>query len=47
MGSEMCIRDRDEAGNAQVRFYNNSRCRRLKITAEMISADGAIGMFNE
>ena len=37
----------DEAGNAQVRFYNNSRCRRLKITAEMISADGAIGMFNE
>ena len=37
----------DEAGNAQVRFYNNSRCRRLKITAEMISVDGAIGMFNE
>lgn len=37
----------DEDGNATVRFYNNSRCRRLKITAETISADGAIGTFNE
>lgn len=37
----------DEAGNARVSFYNNSRCRKLKITAEMISADGTIGMFSE
>lgn len=37
----------DEAGNAQVSFYNNSRCRKLKITAETISADGMIGLFSE
>lgn len=37
----------DEAGNAKVSFYNNSRCRRLKITAETISSDGIIGVYNE
>lgn len=37
----------DEAGQARVSFYNNSRCRKLKITTEMISADGTIGMFSE
>lgn len=37
----------DEAGNAKVSFYNNSRCRRLKITAETISPDGIIGVYNE
>lgn len=37
----------DEAGNVRVSFYNNSRCRKLKITAEMISAGGAIGIFSE
>ncbi|WP_373192261.1 hypothetical protein [Bacteroides caccae] len=37
----------DKAGNARVSFYNNGRCRKLKITAEMIAADGTIGMFNE
>ena len=37
----------DKGGNARVSFYNNGRCRKLKITAEMIAADGTIGMFNE
>lgn len=37
----------DEAGNARVSFYNNSRCRKLKITAETISAGGIIGVLNE
>lgn len=37
----------DEAGNARVSFYNNSRCRRLKIIAETISPDGTIGVYNE
>lgn len=36
-----------EAGNAQVRLYNNSRYCRLKIAAEMILTDGATGVFNE
>lgn len=37
----------DEAGNAQIRFYNNSRCRKLRINAETISADGIIGVLDE
>lgn len=35
----------DENGNAKVRFYNNSRCRKLKISAETISGEGTIGTF--
>lgn len=37
----------DEEGNAKIRFYNNSRCRDFKITAETISAEGTIGSFKE
>jgi len=37
----------DEEGNAVVRFYNNSRCRRMKVNAETISADGIIGSYIE
>lgn len=37
----------DEAGNAKIHFYNNGRCRKLKICAETISAEGIIGTFNE
>lgn len=37
----------DESGHAKIRFYNNSRCRHPKITAETISADGTIGVLNE
>ncbi len=37
----------DEAGKAEVRFYNNSRCRQLKVTAETVSAEGAVGTLNE
>lgn len=37
----------DENGNARARFYNNGRCRKLKISAETISGEGTIGTFNE
>lgn len=37
----------DETGNAKVSFYNNSRCRKMKVTAETISENGLIGVFNE
>lgn len=35
----------DENGKAQVRFYNNGRCRRLTIEAETIAADGTMGVM--
>lgn len=37
----------DEAGNATIRFYNNSCSHPLKVSAETISADGTIGTFGE
>lgn len=37
----------DESGNAKIRFYNNSRCRQLKVRAETISVDGTMGTFSE
>ena len=36
----------DEQGRASVRFYNNSRCRRMKISAETLADDGAIGVLS-
>ena len=35
----------DKDGKAHIRFYNNSRCRKLKINAETITADGLIGIY--
>lgn len=37
----------DENGNANAHFYNNSRCWKLKISAETISAKGTIGSFSK
>lgn len=37
----------DAEGNVKIRFYNNSRCRNFKITAETVSAKGEIGLLNE
>lgn len=34
----------DEQGRASVTFYNNSRCRRMKVSAQTLSTDGAIGV---
>ncbi len=36
----------DEQGRASVTFYNNSRCRRMKISAETLADDGAIGVLS-
>ncbi len=36
----------DGQGHATVKFYNNSRCRRMKISAETLADDGAIGVLN-
>ncbi len=36
----------DDQGRASVRFYNNSRCRRMRISAETLADDGAIGVLN-
>ena len=36
----------DEQGHATAKFYNNSRCRRMKISAETLADDGAIGVLN-
>lgn len=35
----------DEQGRATVRFYNNSRCRRLRISVNTLDAAGRIGVF--
>jgi len=35
----------DEKGKASIRFYNNSRCRKFKVSAETITADGIIGVY--
>ena len=35
----------DVNGRAEVSFYNNGRCRRMRIGAETVTADGAIGVF--
>ena len=35
----------DKEGKAHIRFYNNSRCRKLKISAETITTNGLIGTY--
>lgn len=37
----------DSTGNALVRFFNNSSCKTMKISAETITKDGEIGLINE
>lgn len=37
----------DKDGKANIQFYNNSRCRKFKISAEMITLQGIIGMYKE
>lgn len=37
----------DSTGHATVRFYNNSRCRRPRITVETLTEEGKIGVLNE
>ncbi len=36
----------DAEGHATIRFYNNGRCRRMKISAETLAPDGSIGVLN-
>ena len=36
----------DSTGHATVRFYNNSRCRRPRITVEALAPDGRIGVLD-
>jgi hypothetical protein len=33
----------DAEGRAEVEFYNNSRCKQIKVSAETISKDGSLG----
>ncbi|MDR2038421.1 MAG: hypothetical protein LBQ60_10915, partial [Bacteroidales bacterium] len=33
----------DEEGNAKILFYNNSRCKKMKVSVETISTEGTIG----
>ncbi|MBC8618745.1 hypothetical protein H8788_13445 [Parabacteroides faecis] len=35
----------DEKGKADIRFYNNSSCKKFSISAETITADGIIGIY--
>ncbi len=35
----------DKEGKAHIRFHNNSRCRKLKISAETITTNGLIGTY--
>lgn len=35
----------DGNGSAEVTFYNNGRCRRMRIGAETVTAGGAVGVF--
>ena len=37
----------DEEGLTTVRFYNNSRCRRPRVTAETLTGEGSIGVLNQ
>ena len=37
----------DEEGRATVRFYNNGRCRRPRVTAETLTGEGSIGVLNQ
>ena len=37
----------DSNGKARILFYNNSRCRKFKISAETITDDGKIGVLTE
>lgn len=35
----------DEKGKADIRFYNNSSCKKFSISAETITSDGMIGIY--
>ena len=35
----------DKEGRATIQFYNNSRCRRPRISVNVLDADGRIGVF--
>ena len=35
----------DEKGKADIRFYNNSSCKKFSISAETITSDGIIGIY--
>ena len=35
----------DKEGRATIQFYNNSRCRRPRISVNVLEADGRIGVF--
>jgi hypothetical protein len=37
----------DEAGHAKIKFYNNSRCTNFSISAETVTPQGVIGVYNE
>ena len=35
----------DETGHASIQFYNNSRCKHFKISAETVTSQGIIGIY--
>ncbi|MGL5635492.1 MAG: hypothetical protein ACRDD8_15455, partial [Bacteroidales bacterium] len=37
----------DESGKANVRFYNNSRCKQIEVHAETVMQDGRVGSYKE
>ena len=37
----------DSTGKAKIRFFNNGRCRRLRINAETVTPQGAIGVYEK
>lgn len=37
----------DKEGKAKIRFYNNSRCKKFKISAETLTPEGIIGVYKD
>lgn len=37
----------DEQGRVTVRFFNNSRCRRPRVTVNVLDSDGRIGSLEQ
>ncbi|MGL5772396.1 MAG: hypothetical protein ACRCX1_06425, partial [Bacteroidales bacterium] len=37
----------DETGKANIRFYNNSRCKQIEVHAEAVMQDGRVGSYKE
>lgn len=35
----------DQEGKANIRFYNNSRCKKFRISAETVTPEGMIGIY--